>query len=76
MDLSSMLTAEWITLHWYYLAMFFGVCLVLIGAFTRHLLIVLLGIVLIVFAYLYMTSGGVLVGWLTGTGLALWTGGI
>jgi hypothetical protein len=72
MDLSSMLTAEWITIHWYYLAMFFGLCLVLIGGFTRHLLIVILGIVLIVFAYLYMTSGGVLVGWLTGTGLALW----
>ena len=62
-------TADYWVLHWYYIVGFFGVCIVMIGGFTRHWLVMLLGVVVIVFCYLYATSGGVLIGWLTGTGL-------
>jgi 1,4-dihydroxy-2-naphthoate octaprenyltransferase len=62
-------TADYWVLHWYYIVGFFGVCFAMIGGFTRHWLVMLLGVVVIVFCYLYATSGGVLIGWLTGTGL-------
>ena len=62
---------EWLVLHWYYPAMVVGLVVILLAAYSRHFLIMLLGVALIVFAYLYMTSGGVLVGFLTGTGLNL-----
>jgi hypothetical protein len=66
---SDFTTADYWVLHWYYPAMVLGGVVAVAAAFTRHWLIMILGAALIVFSYLYMTSAGVLLGWLTRTGL-------
>jgi hypothetical protein len=68
-------SVEYWTLHWYYPVLIIGFLTAAIAGYTRHWLIFLLGVCIELFCYLYMMSGGVMVGWLTGTGLALWTGG-
>lgn len=62
-------TSDYWVLHWYYPGMALGALVAAFSVFTRHWLIFIAGISLVIFSYLYMTSAGVMLGWLTGTGV-------
>lgn len=68
-QVTNLTSMDYWVLHWYYPMMVVGFLIAAIAGYTRHWLIFILGIGIELFCYLYMMSGGVMIGWLTGTGV-------